>query len=84
MGGCFEASEDSICFAIVSGLAPEGARGRYLAAYGICWGFAAVLAPLLGTRLLDTGGPHLLWLSCAGLAVALAAAQPMVRRVVAG
>ena len=43
-------------FAIVSGLAPEGARGRYLAAYGICWGFAAVLA----------------------------AAQPVVRRVVAG
>ncbi|HMD11583.1 MAG TPA: MFS transporter [Marmoricola sp.] len=71
-------------FAIVSGLAPEGARGRYLAAYGICWGFAAVLAPLLGTRLLDTGGPHLLWLSCAALAVALAAAQPVVRRVVAG
>ena len=71
-------------FAIVSGLAPEGARGRYLAAYGICWGFAAVLAPLLGTRLLDTGGPRLLWLSCAALAVALAAAQPVLRRVVAG
>jgi MFS family permease len=71
-------------FAIVSGLAPEGARGRYLAAYGICWGFAAVLAPLLGTRLLDTGGPRLLWLSGAALAVTLAAAQPMLRRVVAG
>ena len=71
-------------FAIVSGLAPEGARGRYLAAYGICWGFAAVLAPLLGTRLLDTGGPRLLWLSCAALAVVLAAAQPVLRRVVAG
>lgn len=71
-------------FAIVSGLAPEGARGRYLAAYGICWGFAAVLAPILGTRLLDTGGPRLLWLSCAALAIALAAAQPMLRRVVAG
>ncbi len=71
-------------FAIVSGLAPEGARGRYLAAYGICWGFAAVLAPLLGTRLLDTGGPRLLWLTCAALAVVLAAAQPVLRRVVAG
>jgi MFS family permease len=71
-------------FAIVSGLAPEGARGRYLAAYGVCWGFAAVLAPLLGTRLLDTGGPRLLWLSCAALAVVLAAAQPVLRRVVAG
>jgi len=71
-------------FAIVSGLAPEGARGRYLAAYGVCWGFAAVLAPVLGTRLLDTGGPRLLWLSCAALAVVLAAAQPVLRRVVAG
>ncbi len=71
-------------FAIVSGLAPEGARGRYLAAYGTCWGFAAVLAPIVGTRLLDTGGPHLLWLTCATLALALAAAQPVLRRVVAG
>ena len=71
-------------FAIVSGLAPEGARGRYLAAYGICWGFAGVLAPLLGTRLLDAGGPRLLWLTCAALALALAAAQPRLRRVVAG
>ncbi len=71
-------------FAIVSGLAPEGARGRYLAAYGICWGFAGGLAPFLGTRLLDTGGPHLLWLSCAALALVLAAAQPLLRRVVTG
>lgn len=71
-------------FAIVSGLAPEGARGGYLAAYGVSWGFAAVLAPLLGTRLLDTGGPRLLWLSCAALAVVLAAAQPVLRRVVVG
>ncbi len=71
-------------FAIVSGLAPEGARGRYLAAYGISWGVAGVLAPLLGTRLLDAGGPHLLWLTCAALALTLAAAQPALRRVVAG
>ena len=71
-------------FAIVSGLAPDGARGRYLAAYGICWGVAAVLAPLVGTRLLETGGPRLLWLTCAALALTLAAAQPMLRRVVAG
>lgn len=71
-------------FAVVSGLAPEGARGRYLAAYGICWGVAAVLAPILGTRLLATGGPQLLWLTCAALSLTLAVLQPALRRVVTG
>lgn len=63
-------------WSIVSGLAPVGARGRYLAAYGLSWGFATVAAPLLGTRLLTTGGPPLLWGVMALVAVALALVQP--------
>ncbi len=68
-------------WSIVSGLAPEGARGRYLAAYGLSWGFATVLAPLLGTRLLVAGGPPLLWGLLALVALGLAAAQPLLSRI---
>ncbi len=44
-------------YAVVAGLAPAGPRGGYLAAYGTSWGAAAVLAPLLGTRLLSSRRP---------------------------
>ncbi|MGW3346141.1 MFS transporter [Nonomuraea rubra] len=72
-------------YALVVDLAPPDARGRYLAVFGTCWGFATVLAPLCGTRLLEHAGPAGLW---GGLAVAcllLAAAQltlirPLLRR----
>jgi len=68
-------------WSIVSGLAPESARGRYLAAYGLSWGAATVLAPLLGTGLLAAGGPPLLWGSLALLALGLAAVQPLLSRI---
>ena len=35
-------------FAVDAGLAPPGGSARYLAAYGTCWGVAAVIAPLVG------------------------------------
>ena len=66
---------------IVAGLAPPGARGRYLATYGTSWGIAAALGPLAGTQLLAHTGPTTLWLTCAASTAALAAAQPLVRRV---
>lgn len=64
-------------FAVVAGLAPVGASARYLAVYGTCWGVAAVIAPLAGTRLLAVD-PLLLWGCSAGLALALAAVQPLI------
>ena len=64
-------------FAVVAGLAPTGASARYLAAYGTCWGVAAVIAPLVGTRLLAVD-PLLLWGCAAALALTLAAAQPLI------
>ncbi len=66
---------------IVSRLAPVGARGAYLAAYGLSWGAAAVVAPLLGTTLLDHAGAAGLWLTLAGTTAALAAAQPALARL---
>lgn len=70
-------------YAVVSRLAPAGASGRWLAAYGVSWGLAAVAAPLLGTQLMAHAGPTALWLSCATLALLLAGLQPTLRRVCA-
>jgi MFS family permease len=69
----------SRAFTIVAALAPEHARGRYLAIYGISWGIATTLAPLAATQLLDLAGPILLWTTCAAAALALAAVQPSLR-----
>ncbi|QWZ10709.1 MFS transporter [Nocardioides panacis] len=71
-------------YSVVAALVPAGRRGGYLAAYGTSWGFAAVVAPAVGTGLLTYGGPALLWSSLALLCLLLAAAQPVVRRVVSG
>lgn len=67
-------------WSIVSALAPEGARARYLAAYGLSWGVAAVVAPVLGTQLLSAGGPVVLWMTLAAVALLLATVQPGLAR----
>jgi MFS family permease len=64
---------------LASGLAPEHARGRYLAVFGLSWGIATAIAPLTVTWLLETSGPKGLWLASAATAVALAAIQPWLR-----
>jgi MFS family permease len=66
-------------FAVVAGLPEPAARGRYLAAYGVSWGIATTVAPLLATGLVATGGPALLWSCCAAGAVGLAMVQSPVR-----
>jgi len=67
-------------WSVVSELAPENARARYLAVYGLSWGIAAVIAPVLGTQLLSAGGPVALWSTLAGSALVLAAVQPGLAR----
>ena len=63
-----------------SGLAPDEARGRYLAIFGLSWGVATTIAPLTVTQLLKTSGPTGLWLTSAAVAVVLAALQPWFRK----
>jgi hypothetical protein len=46
----------------------------------VSWGLAAVVAPLAGTQLLSLGGPPLVWSVLASACLALAFAQPVVRR----
>ncbi|GAA1662858.1 MFS transporter [Kribbella yunnanensis] len=62
-----------------AGLAPDDGRAQYLAVFGLCWGVATTIAPLIVTRLLETVGPEGLWLINAAAAIALAAAQPLLR-----
>jgi hypothetical protein len=69
-------------FAVVAGLAVPAGRGRYLAAYGVSWGVATTVAPLLATGLVATGGPALLWSCCAAGAMVLAMVQSQVRAAV--
>lgn len=66
-------------YALVAAVAPPRGRGRYLAVYGISWGLAAVVAPLVGTQLLSRWGPGVTWTTLAGASLALALAQPALR-----
>lgn len=52
--------------AYVADIAPPHLRGRYQGAWGLTWGLAAILAPVLGTRLYawNSGG---FWVICAVL-----------------
>jgi MFS family permease len=65
-------------YALVADLAPPGARGRYLSVYGVSWGLAGVVAPLLGTQLLSRLGTTGLWSSAGVTCVVLAALQPLL------
>ncbi|MBW8803524.1 MAG: MFS transporter [Catenulisporales bacterium] len=67
-------------FAVVSELAPPAASARYLAVYGLSWGVATLIAPLVATWLIDASGPGLLWTFTAGLSGVMAAGQPWLVR----
>ena len=71
-------------YALAASLAPPGGTGRYLAVYGVSWGIAGVAAPIVGTQILQRGGPAALWSAMAALALALALGQLLVARVVVG
>jgi MFS family permease len=52
-----------VASAYVADLAPEHLRGRYQGAWGLMWGFAFVLAPILGA-VIYAWNPDGLWLTC--------------------
>ena len=67
-------------FAVVTELAPPGASARYLAVYGLSWGFATIAAPVVGTWLIGAFGPGTLWTAMVGVCLAMAVAQPVLLR----
>lgn len=66
--------------ALVADLAPDHNKGRYLAVYGTSWGIAGVVAPLIGTQLLQQAGPFALWGTASAACLAFAALQPALSR----
>lgn len=46
----------------VANLAPPDMRGRYMSIYGMTWGVAMAIAPLMGGYLNDNYGPLYIWL----------------------
>ncbi|WP_285703381.1 MFS transporter [Microtetraspora sp. NBRC 16547] len=72
---------------IVAALAPAHLRGSYAGLNGFAWSVASMLAPLLGTRLLEAGAP-VLWITCGVLGVLAGAGMlgiaPAIRRRTGG
>lgn len=67
-------------YAVIADLAPPGATGRYMAAFGTSWGVATVTAPVVATQLLAHAAPMTLWLTLSALTLLLAAAHPLALR----
>lgn len=76
-----EALTAGIPGAIVATLAPAHLRGRYSGLYGLSWSAGALLAPLVGTRLL-ADAPGLVWPVLGGLGLLAAGAQLLLGRAV--
>lgn len=69
---------------ILARLAPAHLRGRYAGLFGFAWSAAAMLAPLMGSALLEVGGQPALWFTTGGIGLVSAAGMlaigPAIRR----
>ncbi len=54
---------------VVADLAPVAIRGRYQGIYGMAWGMASCIGPLVGGAFLGGPGGRALWFSCFGVMV---------------
>lgn len=76
VGAALEGASGSLLLgtqqAVAAGMARPGDEAAVMTTYGLSWGVAAVLAPLVGAPLLERG-PQLLWGAAAALAGLLAA-----------
>jgi MFS family permease len=60
--------------ALIAEIAPADLRGRYNGLLGVSWGGSALLAPLIGTRVLKEWGGSTVWAGCFVLALVAAVA----------
>jgi MFS family permease len=74
----------SVGASLVADLAPAHLRGRYMGLWGLAWGTASALGPLVGTAVLAAAGRGVLWVGCGVAGLATAACQlalgPAIRR----
>jgi MFS family permease len=73
---------------MVANLAPVALRGRYQAAFAMCWGVAFTVSPLAAGEALQRLGARTLWLLCLAVAAAVArgdllTAEPRRKRLAA-
>jgi MFS family permease len=66
--GLGECLYDTVFGPLVSDLAPEAARGRYMAVGGFAWQLGFIAGPGLGGLLLTAGGAAL-WLPAAAVCI---------------
>ncbi len=59
---------------LVANLAPPDMRGRYMSLYGLTWGVAAGIGPILGGLLNDQYGPLAIWMGAGIIGVSSALA----------
>ena len=59
-----EVLQAGLLSSVVAQLAPPHLRGRYLGVFGFSFGLASLLAPLLGTQVLERFGQGALWGGC--------------------
>jgi MFS family permease len=62
-----------IANSVVADIALPEMRGRYQGAYGITFGLASLVAPLIGTSVLQHRGAPVLWMGCLVMGVLVAA-----------
>lgn len=65
---------------IVSELAPERMRGRYMGVFGVCFSGANMIGAPIGGLVLSHAGGAALWLACAGLGLLAAGMYVLVGR----
>ncbi|GAA1492605.1 MFS transporter [Curtobacterium herbarum] len=67
--------------ALVAAIAPAASRVRYMSVFGISWGIAATIGPLVGTQLIAHLHVACTWWVLGLLCVPLATAQPVLAAV---
>lgn len=68
-------------YTLVAAIAPDGAKARYFALYGITWGIALTIGPPTMGLLLDTGFATF-WTACSAAMVATGIAQLAINRYI--
>lgn len=81
-GAALEGASGSVLLgtqqAVASRMAPPGHEAAVMTVYGLSWGVAAVVAPLVGTPLVEAG-PSVLWSACAVASLVLATCHALAR-----